>query len=99
MPYQSEFHHRRSIRLRGHDYAGGAYFITIVTYGRECLFGSVIDGAMHLNVYGQVVADEWGRTPIIRAEMEMDAFVIMPNHIHGVVYINCRGDRRSPRLG
>lgn len=85
-------HHRRSIRLQGYDYTrAGAYFITICTQGRECLFGEIVDGEMILNELGRIVQEEWEKTPAIRREMELDAFVVMPDHIHGIVII-----RESP---
>jgi len=56
MAYDPEKHHRRNIRLKGYDYTQpGAYFIAICTHGRECLFGEIIDGEMHLNEAGQIV--------------------------------------------
>lgn len=95
----SKFHHRRSIRLADYDYsAEGGYFITIVTQGRINLFGEIVDGNMRLNEFGKVVWEEWFKSTSIRHEIEldMDEFVVMPNHIHGIVYINDdrgRGDR------
>src|SRR5690349_16229722 len=69
MQYNSAIHHRRSIRLRGYDYAqAGAYFVTAVAQGRECLFGEVVDGQMILNEWGQVVHEEWERSSNIRRE-------------------------------
>lgn len=88
MPYNPNQHHRRSIRLPGYDYAqAGAYFVTICTNQRECLFGEVVDGEMRLNEYGRVVEDEWFASACIRCEIELDAFIVMPNHIHGIVWI------------
>jgi len=88
MRYDAEKHHRRSIRLRGYDYAqAGAYFVTICTQNRECLFGEIVDGQVALNVPGEVVAEEWLRSARIRGEIELDAFVVMPNHLHGIVVI------------
>lgn len=87
-------HHRRSIRLAGHDYASeGGYFITIVTHGRLCLFGQVVEGEMKLNEFGKIVWEEWFKSASIRKEIELDLdeFVVMPNHIHGIVYINGDG--------
>ena len=79
---------RRSIRLKGYDYSQpGAYFITLVTQGRECLFGDVVNGEMQLNAAGQIVLEEWMRTPSMRPEMDIDEFVVMPNHIHGIIII------------
>lgn len=81
-------HHRRSVRLKGHDYAQpGAYFVTMCTRDRECLFGEIVDGEMRLNEYGMAVRDEWLRTAELRENVELDAFVIMPNHLHGIVMI------------
>lgn len=87
--------HRRSIRLKGYDYSQvGAYFITVCAQNRECLFGSVVDGEMRLNGAGTIVADEWLKTTMIRDEIELDEWVVMPNHFHGIVWINHhrRGD-------
>ena len=56
MKYDREKHHRRSIRLKGYDYSSvGSYFITICTFQRECLFGTISDGEMQLNQYGKIV--------------------------------------------
>jgi REP element-mobilizing transposase RayT len=94
------YHHRRySIRLPGYDYSqNGAYFVTLCTQGRECLFGDIIDGAMRLNEIGELVEEEWRKTAIIRNEIELDEWVIMPNHIHGILIISQgRGTaRRAP---
>ena len=83
-------YHRRSIRLKGYDYTQpGAYFVTICTHGRKMLFGRVVDGEMQLNEFGEIVREEWFRSPDIRAEIELfpTEFVVMPNHIHGIVWI------------
>jgi len=92
-------HHRRSIRLRGHDYSqSGFYFITVCTAQRECLFGNIVDGEMVLNEYGQMVRDEWAKTASIRREITLDEYVIMPNHFHGILVIaDGRGDRPVAR--
>ena len=95
--YDPEKHHRRSIRLRNYDYSrAGAYFITVCTDGRELLFGEVIDGEVELNELGRIAAEEWLKSARIRIEIELDAWVVMPNHVHGIVIITdgrCRGDR------
>ena len=83
-------HHRRSIRLEGHDYASeGGYFITIVTHNRNCLFGKIVDDEMELNDFGKIILREWYRTGKIRPKIELieDEFVVMPNHIHGIIWI------------
>ena len=88
MPYDPQKHHRRSIRLPGYDYASpGAYFVTICAYQRHCLFGQVVDGVVNLNRFGRLVETEWLRSPDIRREIELDTFVVMPNHLHGIVWI------------
>ena len=95
MTYDPTTHHRRSIRLPTYDYAQpGAYFVTLVTHARECLFGQVIDSEMRLNGLGDVVAREWRRTGGIRREVELDVFVVMPNHVHVIVFVGAHG--RAP---
>jgi putative transposase len=90
MKYDPQKHHRRSIRLKGYDYTqSNAYFITIVAWQRECLFGEITDGEMRLNEFGQIVQEEWIKTTQIRPNVEIheDEFVIMPNHLHGIIRI------------
>ncbi len=78
-----------SVRLPGHDYSHpGAYFITICTQNRQCLFGEIVDGEIMLNKFGELVKTEWQKTGIIRPNIFIDAFVIMPNHLHGILIIN-----------
>jgi putative transposase len=99
MKFNPEIHHRRSIRLKGYDYSrNGAYFVTICSWNRECLFGEIAGmkaskPEMLLNEYGKIVRDEWMGTSLIRKEIEIDEFVVMPNHFHGIVVIWGRGDR------
>ncbi len=82
-------HHRHSIRLKGHDYtSAGAYFITICTYQRDCLFGEIVAGAVRLNDFGSVVCECWEAIPRHFPNATVDAFVVMPNHVHGVLVIN-----------
>ena len=91
-PYNSQIHHRRSIRLSGYDYSqAAAYFITICAINRECIFGEIVNGKMILNDFGQIAHDEWLKTSEIRPNIMLDAFVIMPNHVHGIIIIS-RGD-------
>ena len=95
----NDLHHRRSIRLREYDYAqAGAYFITICTHQREHLFGEIVDGVMQLNEFGVIAQEEWQKTALIRSEIELGEFVIMPNHFHGIIWIvDGRGTaRRAP---
>jgi REP element-mobilizing transposase RayT len=79
---------RRSIRLKGFDYAqAGAYFVTICSHERELLFGSVIEGKSIPNHLGNIVIDCWELIPIHFPNIILDAFILMPNHIHGVIMI------------
>ena len=87
--YDPNRHHRRSIRLRGYDYTrSGAYFLTVVTQDRLCLFGDATDEGMGLNDAGKMVRSVWGRIPDRFPSIELDAFVVMPNHVHGIVVIH-----------
>ena len=79
---------RRSIRLRGYDYAQpGAYFITICAQGQESLFGKVVDGEMILSDWGRLVVACWEEIPTHFPNVDRDAFVLMPNHMHGIIII------------
>ena len=88
MPYNSEIHHRHSIRLPKYDYSNsGAYFITICAQNRECLFGKIVAGNMILNEAGKMIQSVWNEMPQFYYGIEIDAFQIMPNHIHGIIII------------
>ena len=79
---------RLSPRIQGYDYAQeGAYFITVCTFDRVCLFGSVREGRSHVNGPGAAVVDCWRAIPIHSPEVQLDEFVVMPNHIHGILRI------------
>ena len=89
MPYDPDKHKRRSVRLRRYDYArAGAYFVTVVAQHRACLFGEVVEGEMRLNSAGEMVETWWHKLPEKHSGIDTDAFVIMPNHVHGIVIIN-----------
>ncbi len=88
MTYNSHIHRRRGTRLKGYDYTQpGAYFITICTQGRECLFGGVVDGNMQLNPLGHIARQCWLAIPDHFPHTVSDEFIIMPNHIHGIIWI------------
>jgi REP element-mobilizing transposase RayT len=91
--YNSDRHHRRSLRLKGYDYSqSGAYFITICARSKDPLFGEIIDGEMILNDYGLVVKKCWLGIPDHFLDANLDLFVIMPNHVHGIIVLhNGRG--------
>ena len=88
MKRKVEKQHRRSIRLKGYDYANsGAYFVTIVTQGRACLFGEIVNAETRLNDAGSVIERWWFELNNKFRTVETDDFVIMPNHFHGIVVI------------
>ncbi len=83
-----EKHRRRSIRLPGYDYTRpGAYYITIVTFKRACWFGEIANGEMKLSKVGQIVRREWLRLPSRFPNVELDEFIVMPDHLHGIIVI------------
>src|SRR5690554_4810067 len=86
--YNPNKHQRRSIRLAGYDYSqAGLYFVTLVCQDRAHLFGAIKDGIMCLNEFGQIAADEWLHTQEVRNNVVLHEFVVMPNHIHGIIEI------------
>lgn len=94
MFYNPEIHHRRSIRLQGYDYSqSGAYFVTICTFQRQHLFGEVNDGEMQLNVIGQIVSAIWQKIPKHFPNVELDKFILMPDHLHGIIIISEQDDK------
>ena len=87
--YTNKFHSRKSIRLKGYDYSRkGLYFITICCQDRVCRFGYVENGIMILNEFGQIANDEWMKLQHRFENFELDAFQIMPNHMHGIIKLN-----------
>lgn len=86
------FRQRKNLRLADFDYgATGAYFVTVCTHGQRCLFGSCRDGVVYLSEVGRTIELEWQRSAEIRSEIELDEFVVMPNHLHGIVWIQSDG--------
>ena len=89
---------RRSVRLKEYDYSlNGCYFVTICTYKRERLFGKIEDDGRGTaccarNEYGKIVYDQWVKTGESRNNVSPDEFIIMPDHIHGVIIINDRDE-------
>lgn len=79
---------RKSLRLPNYDYTQeGAYFITILTSNRECFFGDVVLNQIQLSQIGNIVKDVWQSIPIHFPQATVNHFVIMPNHIHGIITI------------
>jgi hypothetical protein len=86
MAFDSEVHHRRSIRLSGYDYSeSGAYFLTLCVRDMKPLFGRVAEGKMGLSPTGLVVQECWLEIPRHFRQVELDEFVVMPNHLHGIL--------------
>lgn len=85
----------KSIRLKHWDYSkDGAYYVTICTKNRECVFGNIINQKMQLSEIGEIVSNEWIKTEQMRTYVQLDNFVVMPNHLHGIIIIenisNCK---------
>ncbi len=100
--YDPRIHHRHSIRLKGYDCSlEGMYFVTLVTQGRSPLFGEVVEGEMRLNRCGEIVEEWWTAIEEHFPTIETGAFVVMPNHVHGIIAIgdDRRGTVPVPRGG
>lgn len=99
--FDPQKHHRRSIRLKGYDYSQeGAYFVTIVTWQREFLFGEVVNQEMRLNKVGKIVEWEWLELPKRLSYVELGAYMVMPNHFHGILFIHENvGATRQGQIG
>ena len=99
MKYDHYIYHRRSTRLQGYDYSqAGAYFVTICTQDRECLFGGIIAGEMRLNDAGHMVYRIWNDLSVKYLGIETDEFVVMPNHVHGIIVIVGAGPCACPGI-
>ncbi|WP_439290922.1 transposase [Lonepinella koalarum] len=90
MQYNPNIHHRKTIRLQHYNYAAaGSYFITICCFENQPIFGKIINGEMILNENGKIAQQEWLNTVNKRKGIEIDEFIIMPNHMHGILnFIN-----------
>jgi REP element-mobilizing transposase RayT len=88
MSYNPDIHHRRSIRLKGYDYSqAGAYFVTICVNHRRSLLGTIDNGIMHPSPAGEMIQIVWDEIPNYYQGIDLDAFVLMPNHIHGIIIL------------
>ena len=97
MEPKSNLPRRRATRLQDYDYCqSGFYFVTICVQHRKCIFGTMIDGKMQLNELGNIVTEYWNHIPQHFSSVEIGDYVIMPNHIHGIIALNDVGTR-SPR--
>ena len=87
----AELPQRHTIRWQGYDYAQcGAYYLTIVTDDRSPLFGRVVDGVMHPSPIGELAQRCWDAIPEHMPHVDIGEFVVMPNHVHGIVVIRER---------
>jgi REP element-mobilizing transposase RayT len=99
MKFNPDIHRRRSIRLRHYDYAqAGAYFVTVCTQNRECLFGKIVDRTMVLSDAGKMIQMVWNKLPIHYDGVDIDQFIVMPNHVHGILVLVGAGPRACPDL-
>jgi len=88
MKCSSEEHHRRSIRLKDYDYSQiGAYFVTIGTYNKDCVLGKMNNTEVQLSSVGKIAIKFWLEIPKHFDHVQLDEFVLMPNHIHGIIII------------
>ena len=88
MNYNPQHHYLCSIRLREYDYyQTGWYYVIICAYNKKCLFGRITNGKMVSNEFGKIVYEEWLRTKEIRRNIDLNYYIIMPNHIHGIIII------------
>lgn len=88
MNYDPKQHHRRSIRKERFDYTGaGGYFVTICTNNKPHLFGTVLNGRMHLNDAGRLISGIWNKLPTRFHGVELNEYTTMPNHLHGIIAI------------
>lgn len=109
MAYNPIVHHRKSIRLKDYDYSqAGRYYVTIVTQGRECVFGEIAVGEVALNEAGRMVMKWWNELPNKFPTITLGEFVVMPNHFHGIIIIHenvgadlrvCPGERTATGAG
>ncbi len=84
-----EKYRRQTVRLKGYDYGSdGAYFITICSYNRRCIFGTIKNEIMYLSELGKSMEAEWLKTATIREYITLGKFTVMPNHIHGIIFIH-----------
>jgi REP element-mobilizing transposase RayT len=84
-----DYRYRRATRSRLHDYSRpGAYVVTVCTFDREVIFGTIVDGLMNMNRSGRIVERCWQQLPRRFGSVSLDAFVVMPNHVHGIIVLN-----------
>jgi putative transposase len=86
---RNTLHGRRSIRLKDYDYSQpGAYFITVCTKDHDCILGEIVDGEIQLSEFGKIALKHWDEIPKYFPSAELDEFIVMPNHIHGIIVLH-----------
>jgi REP element-mobilizing transposase RayT len=96
MIFNPDIHRRRSIRLKAHNYSSaGSYYVTVCAQNRECMFGKIVDTEMKLNDVGWMVQGVWDELPGHYPGVRTDSFVIIPNHIHGIIVLTGSTQRRG----
>ncbi len=91
-----DFPQRKSIRLKGYDYTReGAYYVTLCTQNKKCIFGKVVEERTELNDLGKVVAGSWKWLARRYSYVELDEWIVMPNHFHGILLIRAAGGSRT----
>ena len=92
-PYDPQQHHRRSIRLKSYDYTQpGAYFVTILAWHRQPIFGQIQAETVLLSPAGEIVQQVWENLPRHFTNITLGSAVVMPNHFHGILFIASRGE-------
>ena len=101
MPYDPEKHHRRSIRLQHYDYRmPGSYYVTICTHEKQCVFGEIKNDIAILNEPGYIAERNWLALPQRFPTLELDEYIIMPNHMYGIITITeMSSSAKAPTLG
>lgn len=86
--YNPAKHKRKSIRLKGYDYSQpGMYFITVAVKNRKCVLGKIVNNEMILSELGKIVQSEWLNIPTRFTNVQLDEFIVMPNHFHGIINV------------
>jgi putative transposase len=92
MKYDPAIRNRKTIRLQWYDYSqSGGYFVTICTHEKMCVFGKVADGGVRLSAIGEIARECWDEIPKHFPMAELDEYIVMPNHIHGIILLNDHG--------
>ncbi len=88
MEPDANLHCRQPLRFRGYDYSlPGFYFVTVCTQNKACLFGDIVEGGVHLTEAGHVAVETWRQLPHRFSAVALDEYVVMPNHVHGIIQI------------